>query len=201
MLVAALWAPTAHAVPVVEDKEKGLAINVGALIQPQFQMTMSGANSDTGPCGNGDTDRCSPGIGNPRGDGPSYDFFVRRARLMLWGSVNKQISFFIDTDEPNLGKGGSFATTTFIQDAFATYTFMPELRIDGGLMLVPLSHHTLEGATSLNALDYHSDLVRFPTGRIFRDAGIQVRGVALEDHLHYRLGIFEGVRNGALFRT
>ena len=96
VLVAALWAPTAHAVPVVEDKEKGLAINVGALIQPQFQMTMSGANSDTGPCGNGDTDRCSPGIGNPRGDGPSYDFFVRRARLMLWGSVNKQISFFID---------------------------------------------------------------------------------------------------------
>ena len=198
-LVAALWAPTARAVPVVEDKEKGILINVGALIQPTFQMTMSGSNSDTGPCGAGPTDRCSPGIANPRGDGPSYDFFIRRARLMLWGSATKEISFFFDTDEPNIGKGGNFSAGGFIvQDAFATYTFMPEVRLDAGLMLVPFSHHTLEGATSLNSLDYHSDLVRYPTGRIWRDAGIQIRGVALQDHLHYRLGLFEGVRNAAL---
>jgi hypothetical protein len=199
MLAAALWAPTARAVPVVEDKEKGILINVGALIQPQFQMTMSGANSETGPCGAGPTDRCSAGIGNPRGDGPSYDFFVRRARLMLWGSATKEISFFFDTDEPNIGKGGNFAAGGFIvQDAFATYSFNPMARIDAGLMLVPFSRHTLEGATSLNSLDYHSDLVRYPTGRVWRDAGLQFRGVALQDHLHYRLGLFEGVRNAAL---
>jgi hypothetical protein len=193
------WANVASAVPVVEDKEKGILINVGALIQPTFQMTTPGSDgAGPGACGTPTRPRCSPGIGNAEGDGPSFDFFLRRARIMVWGSVTKELSFFIDTDEPNLGKGGTFNTSTFIQDAFLTYSFMPEFRIDAGLMLVPLSHHTLEGATSLHALDYHADTIRFPTGRIFRDAGIQFRGVALDDHLHYRVGIFEGVRNGAI---
>lgn len=199
-LVGSLFVSSvASAVPVVEDKEKGILINVGALIQPTFQMTTPGSSAGDGPCTNAPATRgCSAGIGNATGDGPSFDFFLRRARIMVWGNVTKELSFFIDTDEPNLGKGGVWSTSTFIQDAFLTYSFMPEFRIDAGLMLVPLSHHTLEGATSLNALDYHADTIRFPTGRVFRDAGIQFRGVALQDHLHYRVGIFEGVRNGAI---
>jgi len=198
LFVVTLFARVAGAVPVVEDKEKGILINVGALIQPQFQMTIPGGKDNDIPCGGAQHARCSPGIGNPRGDSPSYDFFLRRARLMLWGSVTKEISYFIETDEPNLGKGGDFSVRSFVQDAFLTYSFAPEFRIDAGLMLTPLSHHTLEGATSLNALDYHGDMVKFPAGRVFRDAGIQFRGVALQDHLHYRLMIGEGVRNGAV---
>jgi len=197
LFVVTLFTRVAGAVPVVDDKEKGILINVGALIQPTFQMTMPGGQTVDSLCGT-QHGRCSAGIGNPRSDGPSFDFFLRRARLMLWGSVTKEISYFIETDEPNLGKGGDFTVRTFIQDAFLTYSFMPELRFDAGLMLSPLSHHTLEGATSLNALDYHSDTVKFPAGRIFRDVGVQVRGVALQDHLHYRLMISEGVRNGAV---
>jgi hypothetical protein len=65
-------------------------------------------------------------------------------------------------------------------------------------MLAPLTHHTVEGATGLNALDYHAETIRFPTGRIFRDVGVQLRGLALGDHLHYRVGVFEGVRNSAV---
>jgi hypothetical protein len=194
--IVTLIGRVAGAVPVKEDKDKGVVVNVGVLAQPTFQMTVPNSNGSTG-CGAGATQRCSAGIGNPKGNAPSYDFFLRRARLMIWGSASKELSFFADTDEPNLGKGGTFTTSTFIQDAFLTYTFMPEFRIDAGLMLVPLSHHTLEGATSLNALDYHSDLIRFPTGRIFRDVGIQFRGLAAGEMLHYRLGIFEGVRQSA----
>ncbi len=197
LLMVTLHGRIASAVPVVDDKEKDIKVNVGVLVQPTFQMTMPGSNGSTG-CGGGVTQRCSAGIGNPRGEGPSYDFFLRRARLMVWGTASKEIGFFVDTDEPNIGKGGTFSTSSFIQDAFLTYSFMPELRIDAGLMLVPLSHHTLEGATSLNALDYHSDLVRFPVGRIFRDVGVQVRGLALNEMLHYRFGIFEGVRNSSV---
>jgi hypothetical protein len=197
LFIVTLQARIAGAVPVVEDKEKDIKVNVGVLVQPTFQMTTPGSDGTTG-CGTGATQRCSAGIGNPRGDGPSYDFFLRRARLMVWGTASKEIGFFVDTEEANLGKGGTFSTFTFIQDAFLTYSFMPELRIDAGLMLVPLSHHTLEGATSLNALDYHADLVRFPTGRIFRDVGVQIRGLALDEMIHYRFGIFEGVRNGAV---
>jgi hypothetical protein len=197
LFIVTLQTRIAGAVPVVEDKEKDIKVNVGVLVQPTFQLTAPASDGTTG-CGNGATQRCSAGIGNPRGDGPSYDFFLRRARLMVWGTASKEIGFFVDTEEANLGKGGTFSTFTFIQDAFLTYSFMPELRIDAGLMLVPLSHHTLEGATSLNALDYHADLVRFPTGRIFRDVGVQLRGLALNDMLHYRFGIFEGVRNATV---
>jgi hypothetical protein len=200
LLVVLLVGSTAFAVPVVEDKDKGIAVNVGALIQPWFQVTMPGSNGGgPGACGTPTRPRCSAGIGNPRGDGPSYDLFLRRARLMLWGSVTKQISFFIETDEPNLGKGGDFSVRTFVQDAFLTYTVRPEFKVDAGLMLAPLSHHTIEGATSLNSLDYHSDMVKFPAGRVFRDVGVQFRGLALPgERLMYRLAILEGVRNGAL---
>jgi len=198
-LVVFLCARPASAVVVVEDKDKGIAVNVGALIQPWFQMSMPGSDgAGPGPCGSATRPRCSAGVGNPEGDGPSFDFFLRRARLMLWGSATKEISFFIETDEPNLGRGGTYSTSTFIQDAFLTYTFVPELKLDAGLMLVPLSHHTIEGAVGLNTLDYHADLIRFPTGRVFRDVGIQFRGMLLNDLLHYRLGVFEGIRNSAV---
>jgi len=194
LFAGTLLARSAGAVPVVEDKEKGIAVNVGVLLQPTFQMTMPAtAGGEQAPCGEGR--RCSAGIGSPRGTA-NYDFFLRRARIMVWGSATKEISFFVDTDEPNLGKGGDYTPRTFIQDAFATYSFNPMARLDMGLMLVPFSHHTLEGATSLNALDYHSDLIKFPVGRTWRDAGVQFRGVAAGDHIHYRLGLFEGVRNG-----
>jgi hypothetical protein len=188
----------AGAVPVVEDKEKGIAVNVGALLQPQFQMTGQSSFGGHGACGSPGRPGCSTGIGSARGDGPNYDLFLRRARLMLWGSATKQISFFIETDEPNLGKNGDFSVRTFVQDAFLTYTVIPEFKVDAGLMLAPLTHHTLEGATSLNALDYHSDMIKLPAGRVFRDAGVQFRGLALQDHLGYRLAIFEGVRNSQI---
>jgi len=177
----------ADAYPVFVDEDKGIAINVGVLLQPWFQMTAPGSE------GQG-----SAGIGAPDGKSPSWDFFLRRARLMLWGSVNKELSYFVETDQPNFGKGGNFTSTMFIQDAFLTYAFAPEFKIDFGLMLLPFSHHTVEGATGLNALDYHADLIRFPAAFIFRDAGVQFRGLLADDWIYYRVGIFEGVRNGAV---
>ncbi|HTQ03426.1 MAG TPA: porin [Polyangiaceae bacterium] len=207
LLAVMLVGSVAAAAPVFKDEDKGIVVNVGVLLQPQFQMTMPGSDgAGPGACGSALRNRCSAGIGNARGDGPAEDFFLRRARLMIWGSATKEISYFAETDEPNLGKGGNFNTAagsafSFIQDAFLTYSFNPLFRIDAGLLLIPLSHHTLEGATSLNALDYHTDEIRFPTGRAFRDTGIQFRGLAAQDHFHYRLSITEGVRNGALAVT
>jgi hypothetical protein len=183
---------------VVEDKDKGIAINVGALIQPQFQMTGQGSFGGHGACGTAGREGCSTGIASARGDGPAYDLFVRRARLMLWGSFTKQFSYFIETDEPNLGKNGDFTVRTFVQDAFLTYTLAPAFKVDAGLMLAPLSHHTLEGATSLNTLDYHVDMIKFPAQRAFRDTGVQVRGLVIDDHLSYRVAVMEGVRNAAV---
>ena len=201
LFIVTLWANAAGAVPVFKDEEKGIAVNVGVLVQPTFQITMPGSNGDgPGACDPaGARNRCSAGIGNARGDGPAYDLFLRRARLLVWGNATKDLAYFVGTNEPNLGKGGVLSTSpgTFIEDAFLSYTVMPELKVDAGLMYVPLSHHTMEAASSLNALDYHADLIKFPTSRNLRDIGVQLRGLALRDYLHYRLGIFEGVRNSA----
>jgi len=174
------------AVPVLVNEEKGIALNVGVLLQPQFQLTM--------PAGSGEG---SPGIGAPDGKSPSFDFFLRRARLMVYGSVSKELSFFVETDQPNFGKGGAYNQAMIIQDAFMTYTFAPEFKIDAGMMLVPFSHHSIEGAVGLHTLDYHAEMLRFPAGLIFRDFGVQFRGLVADSFLHYRVGIFEGVRNGA----
>jgi len=185
--VVLLAASAASAAPVLFDEEKGVSLNVGVLAQPWFQVT--------GPARSGSG---APGIGAPDRSSPSFDLFLRRIRLMAYGTINENLGFFVDTDQPNLGKGGDFSTSMFVQDAFLTYQFAPELKIDAGMMLVPLSHHTIEGAAGLNAIDYHSDLVRLPAGKIFRDAGLQFRGLLFDDWLHYRVGVFEGVRASAV---
>ncbi len=184
-LLAGMFMGTqAEAATVFKDEEKGVAVNVGALMQPWFQVTAPGGDG-----------KGSPGIGAPDGKSPSFDFFMRRARILVYGNITKDLAYFIETDQPNLGKGGDWNQPMFVQDAFFSYTFMPELKVDVGMMLVPLSHHTIEGAIGLNALDYHADTIRFPAGKIFRDTGIQLRGLAANNLLHYRLGIFEGVRS------
>lgn len=187
LCVGFLVGSEAVAVPLYKDEAKGVAVNVSVLAQPWMQVT---APTSAG--------RGSPGIGAADGKSPSLDFFLRRVRLMAYGSITKELSYFIETDQPNLGKGGDFTSSMFIQDAFLTYAFAPEFKIDAGMMLVPLSHHTIEGAIGLNAMDYHAEMIRFPAGKIFRDTGIQFRGLLFNNLLHYRLGIFEGVRQTAV---
>ncbi len=186
----------ARAAKVFEDQARGIAVNAGALIQPTFEASAPkkagyGTRGVGAPSGSE-----ASGAGPGDAENPSFDFFLRRARLLLFGSVNQHLSFFLDTDQPNWGKGGSYRSELYLQDAFLTYTFIPELAIDAGLFVVPFTHHTLEGAGSLNALDYHAELIRFPAGRVFRDTGVEFRGVVGEI-FHYRLGAFEGVRNYA----
>jgi len=184
---AVLLGSQASAAQVFADEEKGVSVNVGVLLQPQMQITAAGSS------GQG-----SPGIGAPDGKSPSLDFFARRIRLMAWGSVTKSLSYFVETDQPNFGKAGDFTSSTYIQDAFLTYTFAPEFKIDAGMMLVPFSRHTIEGAVGLNAIDYHAEEIRLPAGKVWRDTGVQFRGLVADNLIHYRLGVFEGARNATV---
>ena len=112
---------------------------------------------------------------------------------MAYGTITKDLAYFVETDQPNWGKGGDFTTSTmYIQDAFLSYTFAPEFKIDAGMMLVPFSHHTIEGAIGLNTLDYHADMIRLPAGKVWRDNGVQFRGMLGGTLIHYRLGILKG---------
>jgi hypothetical protein len=135
-------------------------------------------------------------LADPVAADPALDFYLRRARLLLFGSVSKEISFFFETDSPNIGKGGNFSADTFVQDAFVSWTPKRWLTLDFGMLLIPLTHHTIQGATSLNTLDYHTAVVRYPkeSTKIWRDTGIAARGLLLDDRVQYRVGVFGGIR-------
>jgi hypothetical protein len=169
----------ASAVTVLDDKEHDRSLSVGILLQPQLTFTEDGA---------------------PSGHDFSTDFFLRRVRMYTGGQIFKGMTFFLQVDQPNLGKGGAFEPLAFFRDAVLSYEFYRELSVDGGLILWPFTHNSLEGAGSLHTIDYRNPGLLYPgtEGKLFSDVGLQVRGLLFNDRLHYRAGAFEGARGPAL---
>jgi hypothetical protein len=179
LMVLALLLPATQALAVQTVFEKDeMKLQLGYLLQFQGAFTEKEA---------------------PKGDTWGKDFFIRRSRIIMAGNVTKDISFFMETDTPNLGKNGDWNASFFVQDAFMSFKIVPEFIIDTGMILVPFTHHFLQGATNLNGLDYHVGLAKYPAGsnKVWRDAGVQFRGYALSNKLHYRVGIFNGVEGVA----
>ena len=137
--------------------------------------------------------------GTPNGSSWDWDSYLRRIRLMAYGQINKWINFFIETDNPNLGKKGSWSGAMFIQDAYMEINLARAFQIDLGMLLPPFSHHGMQAATSLLGMDYHSGLIKYPVGSnlVWRDAGLMVRGLFAGDHVEYRLAVLNGVRGAA----
>jgi len=141
-------------------------------------------------------------VDNANATHAGQNLFFRRLRVMAGGKINDKLTFFVETDSPNLGKldsttGKKIDSTIFIQDFYLTYTAAEAFKLDAGMLMVPVSHNSQQSATSLATLDYgtftflHSDPINSKTGR---DFGFQARGYLAQDHLEYRLGVFEGNR-------
>jgi len=126
-------------------------------------------------------------------------FFIRRARFMMSGYLFDKVNYFVETDLPNFGKYANYTVDLFIQDAWLELNFDPYMQIDVGMLLLPFSHHAMQGATSLHALDYHGMLVRYPTGgdKVWRDMGVMVRGLLFDDRLEYRVAVSNGIHHPA----
>jgi len=137
----------------------------------------------------------------------SQNLFIRRARLIFAGKFEK-VSFFVETDSPNLGKweksstaadiGEKNAGNIYIQDAWLTYTHDDAFMVDAGMFLVPVSYQSLQSAGSLMAVDFgpYAFQDSIPTDeRVGRDYGLQVRGYPVKKHLEYRVGLVQGLRN------
>jgi hypothetical protein len=169
--LATLGARPAHAAKIVIDDNTNVTLS--ALLQPQAAVAQEAA-----PDGSAGT-----------------DFFLRRARLIVGGQIGTVVSFFVDTEQANLGKDGNWETSVFVQDAFLSLAPTDFLTIDAGMMLIPFTRHDLQSAASLNGIDYHSKLILFPAGgnRIWRDAGVQVRADVAGGIVQLRGGIFNGV--------
>lgn len=162
------------------EQSKDTFLNINLLLQFQAQLIQKGA-----------PDERSWG----------KEFFLRRVRLLLGGQVNKFISFFIDTDMPNWGKGNDWNKPTFyIQDAFLTFKVVDQFMVDAGLIIAPFSRHGYQSAVALFGLEYHADLIKYPTDatKVWRDAGAQIRGYIFKERLQYRFSVMNGSKNDVL---
>ncbi len=132
----------------------------------------------------------------------SKDFFIRRSRILLFGDLWKGISFFMETEQANFGKGGDWSASFFIQDAFLTLKAHDAFMVDVGMILLPFSRPSIQGAIGLNAMDYHTGVIRFLDGshKVWRDVGVQLRGYAAGKTFQYRLGVFNGAQNQGLMK-
>jgi hypothetical protein len=128
--------------------------------------------------------------------------FLRRARLMVGMTLGSSFELFAESDSPNLGKNpnaaGAVAASVGmnLQDVFVTWKPLDEFKLDVGMMLIPLSHNGLQGATTLYGWDYfaYSFQQNGAMGTyVGRDNGVQARGL-IAKHLEYRLGVFTGRR-------
>lgn len=142
--------------------------------------------------------------GGEASDGTSWsrDLFLRRVRVILSGTVFERFSFFVDTEQPNWGRGGDWGVRTFLSDAFGTIRIADAFLIDIGMMLMPISRHGFSSAVSLNALDFHLGMLRYVPGahKNLRDAGLQFRGALVRGRFLYRAGIFNGSQGVVLQR-
>jgi hypothetical protein len=135
-------------------------------------------------------------------DVTSTNLFVRRLRLLFGGQVAKNVTFFVETDTPNLGRtlpaGKNITPATIIQDAYGEFKHLNSFAIDGGLMFVPFSRNSIQSAATLLPIDYgaytfsQSAPTQSSTGR---DTGFQAKGYFLGNRLEYRIGAFQGLRN------
>ncbi len=168
----ALAASPAHALVTVHDSDNA-TMKMGFLLQPQLHLMQHGTTED----------------------GFGIDPYIRRARLMMYGRVGDNVNFFVETDNPNFGKNGDWSGNTFIQDAFVEFNLGKPLKIDAGMLLLPFAHMGMQGATSLLTMDYHGGMIKYSTSKVWRDAGVMVRGSLGDDKLDYRVAFTNGVEN------
>jgi hypothetical protein len=166
---------------------------LGLLLQPQFEAV---------------------GNQSPALAGGTFNFFVRRARVLVGGSLFGKFEYFFDTDSANLFKsdvaGANMATGTkptpgiVVQDAFGTFkAYEDQFKVDAGYMLPPGAHNALQGAGTLYGVDYfqntfqHANVFNSGPGSAGRDVGVQARGLVADGRVEYRAGIFQGFRQPA----
>ena len=178
--------------PLKIEGKNGTSIRLGLLLQPQLQA-----------------------VNNPEMSGYSKNLYLRRARILVGGTIFDKVEFFVDTDYPNLFLSSNTGTTEApdylkstpgmnVQDAFATYkAFGDYIKVDAGYMLPPMAHNAVQGATTLYSWDYfgytfqhntNNAVFRSSGGPVGRDAGVQLRGLVVDGHIEYRVGLFQGLR-------
>ena len=115
LLVMAIGVRSSYAVTVTESKDASTTVKF--LLQVQAQAEQNATYNGKGWAG---------------------DFFVRRARILLFGNVTPYVNYFVETDEPDYGKRGNNNPSFFIQDAYITlHLYKDDVKLDTGMLLLP----------------------------------------------------------------
>jgi hypothetical protein len=127
------------------------------------------------------------------------NLYMRRGRFIMGGQVGDRISFFFDTDSPNLGKTPKSLNSGFlVQDAFVEWKVNRGLQISGGEMFAPFSRQQMQSPASYYSADISAlaCVSNSATGSsALRDMGFAARGYFFDDRLQYRAGVFQGQRD------
>jgi hypothetical protein len=117
----------------------------------------------------------------------------------MGGDIGKDISFFVETDDPKLGiTPKNLATGFVLQDALLEWRPSKEFQIVGGIMIVPFSRNGLQSTLSYLTLDVSpmSTVSNTATqSSALRDVGFEAKGFFFKDRLLYRIGEFAGERD------
>jgi hypothetical protein len=132
----------------------------------------------------------------------STDFALNNLRLYINGQIHDYIKFEFNTECSNCGDGGDIR----ILDAVAKFEYNPFINLWLGRQLVP------EGRIEMNGPFYSATFEPFKTpfepsdstiqgvlpspdaGTFGRDEGANFWGAALDGHLKYVVGVFEGLK-------
>jgi Phosphate-selective porin O and P len=129
----------------------------------------------------------------------AQNLYLRRIRFILAGQVAKDVSFFYQVDNPNLGKAPKALGAGFItQDAWVEWKIANEFRLDAGLFLIPFCRNCLQSTSNYTTLDISplaalANAVTQSSGT--RDTGFGAKGYLAGDHLEYRAYVFSGARD------
>jgi hypothetical protein len=163
---------------------------IGTLLQSQADFQEIRNSTDTG------------------GGGYQQNLILRRVRLILGGQVAKNVFFFAETENANLGKSTqafgaaqtakSLGTGFNLLDAAGEWRIAKEFNIQFGLIRSPISREGLKSTPTQFLLEQSA--YNFPTAAALqnntgeRDTGAMIRGYLFCDRLEYRSAVLSGFR-------
>ena len=147
---------------------------------------------------------------NATGDGSNgfqQNLLIRRLRFLIGGQVAKDVFFFAETENLNLGKstqavgattgGKSLGSGFSLLDAVGEWRIAKEFNIQVGEIRSPVSREGLKSSPNQLMLDLSAYAFLSSTAlqnQSGRDTGVMFRGYFLCDRLEYRSAIFSGFR-------
>ncbi|MFL5415391.1 MAG: hypothetical protein ACJ78Y_05285 [Myxococcales bacterium] len=142
----------------------------------------------------------------------AMDYYCRRCRFFATGSVVKDVYFNILFEAANFGRFDAtqvatppnISTKTLgvpqILDAYGQVRFADWFWLSGGSILLPLTRNGLQPTTTYLSIDT-SNVAATPAAQgntfVLRDTGFQANGFFAGNHVEYRVGVYQGTRQGA----